>query len=372
MNSPKLIHWIGIILLAAGPFTRAADNSLPRGTPESQGVSSAGIEAFVQAADQNIHTLHSFMLVRHGHVVAEGWWKPNAPEKPHVMWSLSKSFTSTAVGLAIAQGKLSLDDKVLKFFPDDAPANPSDNLKAMRIRDLLSMTTGHQIEPPLRNDRNEAWTKMFLAHPVPHEPGTHFLYDTPGVYMLSAIVQKVTGQTVRDYLMPRLFEPLGIEKPKWESSPQGINDGGWGLYLRTEDVAKFGQLYLQKGKWNGKQVIPEAWAQAATRKEVPNGTGANSDWHQGYGFLFWRCRHGAFRGDGAAGQFCVVMPEQDAVVAITAKTGDMQAELNVVWDKLLPAMQDKPLAENAAEQEKLKTILAGLEVRPAPAAGKGK
>jgi CubicO group peptidase (beta-lactamase class C family) len=343
---------------------------LPRSSPEAQGVSSAGVLAFVEEANQKVHSMHSFMLVRHGHVVAEGWWKPEAPEKPHVMWSLSKSFTSTAVGLAVAEGKLDLNDPVLKFFPDDAPAEPSANLKAMRVRDLLGMATGHETEPQFKNSKTEPWTKIFLAHPVAHKPGTHFLYDTPGTYMLSAIVQKATGQTVLDYLRPRLFEPLGIENPKWDMSPRGINFGGWGLYLRTEDIAKFGQLYLQKGQWQGKQLVPAAWVQATTTRQTSNGSNPNSDWEQGYGYLFWRCRHGAFRGDGANGQFCVVMPEQDAVLAITANTGDMQGELNVAWDKILPAFNPAPLPEDAEEWNKLKEKLANLAVPTAADAKK--
>jgi CubicO group peptidase (beta-lactamase class C family) len=183
-----------------------------------------------------------------------------------------------------------------------------------------------------------------------------------GTYMLSAIVQKVTGQTLLDYLQPRLFHPLGIENPTWDSSPQGINCGGWGLKIRTEDIAKFGQLYLQKGKWEGKQLIPTPWVAQATSKQISNGTDPNRDWTQGYGFQFWRCRHNAFRGDGKDGQFCIVLPDLDAVVAITADTRDMQAELNVVWDKLLPAFHTEPLPDDKAEQEKLKNALKGLKV----------
>ncbi|WP_197442374.1 serine hydrolase domain-containing protein [Lignipirellula cremea] len=337
----------------------AQSDNLPRSTPEAQGVSSAAIREFVETANQEVNTMHSFMLVRHGHVVAEAWWEPESAEKQHVLWSLSKSFTSTAVGLAVAEGKLSVDDQVLKFFPDDAPPEPSANLKAMRIRDLLTMNTGHQDEVNLREA--DHWVKAFLAHPVPHKPGTHFRYNTPATYMLSAIVQKVTGQTVLEYLTPRLFEPLGIEDPKWDASPQGVSIGGYGLFLRTEDIAKFGQLYLQKGKWNGKRLLPSDWVEQATSKQVSNGSDPSRDWDQGYGFQFWRCRHGAYRGDGKDGQFCLVLPEQDAVIAITANTRDMQAELNVVWDKLLPAFGDKPLAENPDEQVKLKATIAKLK-----------
>jgi CubicO group peptidase (beta-lactamase class C family) len=332
--------------------------TLPRGTPESQGVSSQVIREFIETADRQVDSMHSFMLVRHGRVVAESWWKPESAEKPHILWSLSKSFTSTAVGLAVAEGKLSVDDHVLKFFPDDAPPNPSANLKAMRVRDLLTMTAGHQDEVNLREASN--WVEAFLAHPVPHKPGTHFRYNTPGTYMLSAIVQKVTGKTVVDYLQPSLFDPLGIERPQWDASPQGISIGGYGLFVRTEDIAKFGQLYLQQGKWDGKQLLAKSWIDQATAKQVSNGSDPSRDWDQGYGFQFWRCRHAAYRGDGKDGQFCIVLPEQDAVVAITANTGDMQAELNIVWDKLLPAFSEKALDENPEQQERLQTAIAKL------------
>ena len=338
-----------------------AGASLPRSTPEAQGISSSAILSFVESADRDIDSLHSFMLVRHGHVVAEGWWAPYNAESPHMLYSLSKSFTSTAVGLAIAEGKLSLDDEVLKFFPEDAPANPSDNLRSMRVHDLLRMSTGHQTEPPLGGD--QPWTQAFLAHPVPFKPGTHFLYNTPATYMLSAIVQKVTGETVLDYLTPRLFQPLGIRKPTWETSPQGISCGGYGLSVRTEDIASFGQLYLQKGKWQGKQLVPAAWIEAATSRQTSNGSSPDSDWDQGYGYQFWRCRHGAYRGDGAFGQYCVVLPDQDAVIAITSGLGNMQAVLDLVWDKLLPAFKPSPLPADAAACDKLRQSLKGLTIR---------
>ncbi len=291
--------------------------------------------------------------------MAEAWWQPESAEKQHVLWSLSKSFTSTAVGLAIDEGKLSLDDTVLKFFPDDAPPEPSANLKAMRVRDLLTMSTGHQDEVKL--DDKTPWVRAFLAHPVPHKPGTHFRYNTPATFMCSAIVQKVTGKTVLDYLKPSLFEPLGIRDPRWDANPQGISIGGYGLFVRTEDIAKFGQLYLQKGKWDGKQLLNSKWVDQATSKQVSNGSDPERDWDQGYGFQFWRCRHGAYRGDGKDGQFCLVMPEQDAVIAITANTGNMQGQLNIVWDKLLPAFQDKPLKEDADAQAQLKDAIGKLK-----------
>jgi CubicO group peptidase (beta-lactamase class C family) len=321
----------------------------------------------VEAANTNIDSLHSFMLVRHGHVVAEGWWFPYDAASPHSLYSLSKSFTSTAVGLAVAEGKLSVDDEVLKFFRDDAPPEPGNNLKALRVSDLLRMSTGHQNEPP--RPRDLAWTQAFLKHPVPFKPGTHFLYNTSATYMLSAMVQKATGQTVLDYLRPRLFEPLGIAHPTWETSPQGITAGGYGLSIRTEDIARFGQLYLQKGKWQGKQLVPEAWVEAATARQTANGSNPKSDWDQGYGYQFWRCRHGAYRGDGAFGQFCIVLPEQDAVIAITSGVKDMQSVLNLVWDHLLPAMKSSALAPDEQARKRLEDTLKGLNLRPQEGSG---
>jgi CubicO group peptidase (beta-lactamase class C family) len=353
-------------LLLTIPVAHAAQ-PLPRSTPEAQGVSSKAVRDYIETADRQINTMHSVMVVRHGHVIAEAWWKPEAADKPHVLWSLSKSFNSTAVGLAIEQGKLSLNDPVLKFFPADAPANPSDNLKAMTVRDLLTMTCGHDTEPKIGPAGPSV--KQFLAHPVVYKPGTHFQYNTMGSYVLSAIVTKVTGQTELEYLKPRLFEPLGIENPQWDTSPEGNSLGGYGLSLRTEAIAKFGQLYLQHGMWNGKQLIPRNWVEQATSKQVPNDSESHSkmgpDWRQGYGFQFWRCTHNAFRGDGAAGQFCLVIPDKDVVIAITAQTGNMQGELNVIWDKLYPAFEDHPLPDDAAGQEALKEVTAHLEAHPA-------
>ncbi len=334
----------------------AIERRLPRCAPEEQGIASSAIHEFVAAAEQQINELHSFMLLHHGAVVAEGWWSPYAPARPHMLFSLSKSFTSTAIGLAVAEGRLSVADRVLSFFPDDAPAHVSRNLDAMQVRHLLSMSTGHAEDTTLylhkRRDGN--WIKAFLARPVQHKPGTFFLYNTGATYMLSAIIQKLTGQMLLDYLQPRLFGPLGIQHPAWEVSPQGINTGGYGLSITTEDIACFGQMYLQKGQWNGQQLVPEAWIKEASSRQVSNGSDETSDWQQGYGYQFWRCRHNAYRGDGAFGQYCVVMPDQDAVLAITGGLGDMQAVLNLVWQQVLPALGRKsPLPAHAAAHQQL-------------------
>lgn len=298
-----------------------AQNELLRTPPEQQGISSSSILQFVEALESQMHEVHSFMLLRHGNVVAEGWWSPHGRDYRHMLFSVSKSFTATAVGLALSEGHFAIDDSVLSFFPDEAPAVVGDHLAAMRVYDLLTMTTGHAVDTWSymieRADGN--WITAFFEVPVRHPPGTHFLYNTGATYLLSAIVQKTTGMNLIDYLQPRLFEPLGIQNATWEKSPQDICSGGIGLSVRTEDIARFGQLYLQNGMWRNRRILPEGWVEVATSSQVSNGNPAvQSDATQGYGYQFWRCRHGAYRGSGLFGQYCIVMPEQDAVLAITS------------------------------------------------------
>jgi hypothetical protein len=306
------------------------------------------------------------MLLRHGNVVAEGWWSPYAADRPHILFSLSKSFASTGIGLAVAEGRLSVEDKVLSFFPEEAPEKIDDNLAAMRVRDLLCMSTGHQEDATGRMAEHASgnWVKGFLSLPVEHEPGSFFVYNSAATYMLSAIVTKVTGMKLIDYLQPRLFDPLGIHGATWEESPQGINIGGWGLKIKTEDIARFGQMYLQKGVWNGKRILPEAWVAQASSPQAPFSAGGGPDWKQGYGYQFWRCQHNAYRGDGAFGQYCIVMPDQDAVLAITSGVQDMQSVLDLVWKHLLPAMQPVPLPDDLRAQKKLAAKIAGLALQP--------
>ncbi|MBL8165798.1 MAG: serine hydrolase, partial [Anaerolineae bacterium] len=333
----------------------------PRSTPEAQGIASQSVSALVSTLEsQNAH-IHSFMLLRHGHLIAEGWWHPYCREDTHSLYSLTKSFTSTAIGLLISSGRLSLDDTILSIFPEDAPPNPSPNLQAMAVRHLLSMSNGHdtEVQDEMLAEHGNV-IRAFLAHPVPHQPGTHFLYNSIASHILSEIVRKLTGEHLVDFLRPRLFEPLGITHYYWETRPFTTTTGGWGLHLTTADIAAFGQLYLNKGLWNGQQLIPAAWVELATSFKVSNGSNPDSDWEQGYCYQFWRCRHNMYRGDGAFGQYCVVMPEYDAVLAVNAGLGDMQLPLNAVWEQLLPAMQPAPLPEDPAAQSALAAQTAQL------------
>ncbi|MFN8343279.1 MAG: serine hydrolase [Cyclobacteriaceae bacterium] len=340
---------------------------LPRSTPGNQGTSASQISAFLDAVAESKISFHSLMVVRHGHVIAEGWWNPYDPTLKHTLYSLSKSFTSTAAGLAIEEGLFKLDSPVISFFPDQLPAVVSDNLKAMTVRHLLTMSTGHAKDtiPDLRNSGLNNWPKLFLQLPVEHAPGSAFLYNTGATYMVSAIIQKTSGQTLAAFLKSRLFNPLGITDWDWESDPDGISTGGYGLRVTTEDIAKFGLLYLNGGKWNNQQIVPTNWVKAATSAQIsnaplnPTGPLDENDWAQGYGYQFWRCTHNAFRGDGAFGQFCLMLPEQDAVIAITAESFDLQGSLKLVWKHLLPAFDG---ADDPANTRGLRTKLSQLQL----------
>ena len=223
-----------LLFLLVGFQLSAQTVSLPRSSPEIEGVSSKGIMDFLDAVGNSKNELHSIMIVRHGKVIAEGWWDPYRPDLKHTLYSLSKSFTSTAVGFAVAEKKLTLNDKVISFFPDKLPEKISDNLSALTIKDLLSMSAGQAPDPSGPVAGSDDWIKTFFATPILNKPGSVFLYNSAATYMLSAIVQKVTGQKIIEYLAPRLFDPLGIVGMDWETDPSGINVGGWGLRVKTE------------------------------------------------------------------------------------------------------------------------------------------
>jgi CubicO group peptidase (beta-lactamase class C family)/predicted glycoside hydrolase/deacetylase ChbG (UPF0249 family) len=339
-----LIKEKGIQLVGFNSVTKA----LPRSTPEKEGVNSKGIESYFEAVKKSGQDIHSLMILRHGKVVAEHWLGNNSAEKIHILNSVSKTFTATAIGFAVAEKRLKVTDKVVSFFPNDLPSEVSPYLAELEILHLLTMSVGHNTDPTQTIRKQEgSWEKLFLATPIENKPGTKFVYNSMASYMLSAIVQKVTGEKVIDYLYPRLFRPLGIVGAEWLISPTGINCGGWGLFVKTEDMAKLGQFFLQKGKWNGEQLLSEEWMNEATTSKImqapvwtPKDTKAKeSDWIQGYCYQMWRCRYNAYRADGANGQFIIILPEKDAVIVTTANVNDMQAEINLIWKYLLPALK---------------------------------
>ncbi len=372
MKNTILLLFISIQFLGNQSFAQKT-TSLPRSTPEAEGVSSEAIIKFLDAASNSKHEFHSIMILRHGKVIAEGWWNPYRSDLKHTMYSVSKSFTATAIGFAVAEKKLTVNDKVISFFPNDVPDSITPYLAELRVKDLLTMSVGNVMDPTgpvVISEKN--WVKTFLSIPIVNKPGTKFLYNSAATYMLSAIVQKVTGEKVIDYLKPRLFNPLGINGMDWEISPDGVNVGGWGLRVKTEDMAKFGQLFLQKGRWNGKQILPAAWVEEATTLKImqnpdaPQAQKDSSDWLQGYCYQMWRSRNNSYRGDGANGQFIIVLPEHDAVIITTAEAPDMQGEFNLIWQYLLPAFQAKKLPANPKMLASLKAKSASLAL-PLPA-----
>lgn len=335
--------------------------SLPRSSPAAQGVDSRGILAFLDAAERAGIDHHSLMLVKNGNVVAEGWWTPYSSDRVHLLYSLSKSFTATAIGIAIGEGLLSLDDPVTSFFPDKLPAEVPPRVAAMQVRHLLAMASGHADDTISAIVSGGAdLVATFLSIPPDADPGSLFCYNQGCTMTLSAIITALTGEKLVDYLRPRLFDPLGIGQAHWLELPGGINQGFSGLHAETESIAKLGQLHLQGGKWDDRQLVPEGFVAEARQFHVDNSpTSENPDWQQGYGFQFWMCRHGAYRGDGAFGQFLVIVPESDALIVVTAENPDMQVQADLFWEHLLPALSASATPDPAVD-ERLAERLATL------------
>ena len=325
----------------------------PKANPESVGVRSEGIISFLDDMKEKHLHLHSLMILRHGKLIAETSFAPWSKDNLHLLFSLSKSFTSTAVGFAVQDGLIKLTDHLVDFFPELLPAEPCENMKKITVKHLLTMNSGHS-EEPRRNGDN--WEKAFLRSYVDNEPGTHFAYNTMATYMLAAIIQKVTGKKLIEYLQEKFMGPLGMSKDSWfEESPTGVASGGSGLNVRIEDIAKLGQFYLQHGKWEGKQLLNEQWIIDAQTPWSDNSKHTGTiDWRSGYGYQFWMCSpDNIFRGDGANGQFCIIMPDQDMVIAITSGLDDMGAVLTSIWKNILPAVGEPSDASDEALRARL-------------------
>ena len=339
---------------------------LPRSTPAAAGVSSRSIAALLDRLAAESVELHSLMIVRHGHVVAEGWWAPYSAGRPHLLYSLTKSFTSIAAGLAIADGLLAPDDRVVDVLPDHVPAGIGEQGRRITVHHLLTMTAGHPAD-----SLTEAWqlepgdlVKGFLRVPFTEPEGTRHTYDNAATGVLARMVERVTGRGLPELLDDRLFEPMGVDHATWDRVASGAAFGFHGLHLTTEAVAAFGELLLRGGRWGDRQLVPEAWVRLATARHIatrPSEVGAGgADWLRGYGYQFWMSRHGYF-GNGAYGQQCVVVPEHDLVIAVTAATIQEQRMFDALWECLLPGIGH---GRSARDDEILADRLRRLSLAP--------
>ena len=298
------------------------------------------LQAFIDRVQAEELNVFGIAVQQHGEIVATHRF---APDEPHVLHSLSKSYLVMGVGMLVDEGKLSIHDKVIDFFPDKLPEVVSERLAAMEVYHLLTMTCGHK-EPFMMGTARPHipggdWVRFFLANDPEVMPGTRFLYESGCTYMLSAIITKITGQTALDFLMPRLFEPMGItERPYWVHCPMGITEGCAGLYLRTEQILPFGEMILHEGVYNGQRLVSAEWIKAATTRQVDSSLDRGRDWYNGYGYQFWISHNGTPRGSGADGQFLIVMAEQDAVITVNSQEPRQQAILDCIWDLVAPQL----------------------------------
>jgi CubicO group peptidase (beta-lactamase class C family) len=343
-------------------------NQLLRIPPEQVGISSMSVLAFVEQAEERGIPLHSFMLLRGGKVAAEGYYGPFEAEHLHPIFSISKSVTSAAIGIAIGEGLLQLTDRIVDFFPEKLEGEGyHEYTSMMTIEHLLLMATVH---PKSTNTQGEDWVRDFLNTAPTKLPGTSFAYDTTGTHTLCAILQKVTGTTLLEYLRPRLFEPLSMGELWWESCPMGINKGGSGIRCTTEALARFGQLYLQDGVWNGVRLLPEGWVERSTGNRIgTHGTRVMLDGKLGYGYQFWRIRNQGYCAFGMGGQLVIVLPEQDLVFVTTANTleyKDGQARIiDCFWSTIYAALNGSggsALSPDPEAAEKLQQRLAKLNI----------
>ena len=344
-------------------------NFIEKATPESCGVSSVDVIKFVEGICQGLpnQETHSFMLIRHGKLLFEGYFSPYNEETEHSLFSVSKSFASTAIGYLVSEGKVKVEDSISDYFPELINDDINkDNLK-ITIHDLLSMSFGQQggavHESQKRNDMCDVMLYDFFYRKKDIECGKLFRYDSYGTYMLSALINKLTGKTVVEYLMPKLFEPLDIKQPYYIKDELGISVGYTGMRLRLQDLAKVGLTYLNGGVWNGKQVIPSEWINLATQKHIPtDGCATGPDWQEGYCYQFWKGRHNTYRFCGAYGQMCVMMPEYDAVFVINSgyDNDKLSYVLDTFYKNIMFNMKNTPLPEDKDSNDKLNEILDDL------------
>ena len=300
-------------------------------------VSRAAVNDFFSAFQPGADEIHAIEIHRGGQPVLRIAPAPYSCSDKREIYSLSKSFCSTAVGFLVDEGKLDLDARIVDLFPECVPENPQEHLLHMKVRHVMSMNSGHAGCAMPAMIRTEDEIRSFMEQPIPFEPGTHFAYNTGATLMLSHIVEKISGMKLLDFLTWKLFMPLGISDIRWNSTPDGANEGGVGIHVSVDDISKLGLLYLNRGVWNGTRLLSEKWVAEATSPISDNSMNGSPDWCSGYGFQFWVNAREGFRGDGAYGQLCVVLPERDMVIAVQTELGDMQREIDRIMD-LVPRL----------------------------------
>ena len=310
-----------------------------------------------------LDSVQGIVILRDGQVVCQANWAPFDLETKRVLHSLSKSFVSLAIGFAQQERRLKVTDKLVDFFPEYAGEVTDEKMRDVTLEHLLTMTSGHQLCAMsfLSGRKDGNWERGFLASGLDFEPGTHFTYNSAATYMLAAVIKRMTGENPREYLMPRLFDPLDITPGLWECSATGVNCGGWGLMLSTTDLAKVVHCLCANGMHRGRQLIPADYLATATRKHSDNSGNGAPDWCCGYGYQFWCSQHG-YRGDGASGQYMLVIPEYRLGVAMNASIPNMQEVLSYFWD-FLPEISSGPLPQNPEEDSRLQELIEGFRYR---------
>ncbi len=298
------------------------------------------LKEYVRYIGESGINMFGICVQQHGELLDEFRW---TADEPHPLYSMSKSYVSIGVGIAIDEGRFALNDTVVSFFPELLPEQVSGYAAEMTVRDLLIMASGVSRPALMNGEENRPgetdWAKAFLAVVPDTQPGKTFVYDSGCTYMLSRIIAKTTGQDLLDYLKPRLFDPLGIENPEWDKCPLGYSLGGSGLRLRTAQSLPFGQMLLQGGEWENRRIVSADWVREATSFQIAtDGCGFFYDKSLGYGYQFWMARMGAYRASGAHGQGCFVIPHKDAVITYNARTPDMQSLLEGLWEIVIPQL----------------------------------
>ena len=338
-------------------------------TPEEMGVSSSLILEYIENLEKSQTEMHGLMIMRHNKMIAQGWWTPFGPNLRHGLQSHTKTYAATAVGIAYTEGLLKLDERIIDIFPDEAPENPSENLKLLTVRDVLCMGCGMDTMPMPTKD----WIRDFLHTPVNHKPGTTYMYNSTGSTLLGAIVRKKTGLGLHDYLTPRLFNKIGIDPDnlRWACMPDGMEVGGGGLYATTEDNFRLMKLYADGGVWEGERILAEDYVKLATTNQNDSATESinnpeASDNFLGYGFQIWMCKpKHAYRADGAMGQFTIVLPDQDMEISITETAVGAhwaQSTLNITWDFIEKIKENGPIAKDDEAYDKLCRKLQRLNI----------